>query len=981
MINFSILRRFAIISAGGIFMLTMTPSPADEIDIYPKPQQIAIQSGQLKGQGINVQNTSSDKDSEQVLTNSFHVNTNGIPLTMGLKNDPRLADFAQNIPDREGAYKLTVSPEKITLVGHDNTGLFYAVQTLVQLAKISEKGTIEFPIATITDWPDMRFRGTVEGFYGRPWSFEDRVSQFKFYGKYKLNTYIYGPKDDPYHGFSNKWREPYPTAQAEKLKELVKVAKENKVNFVWAMHPGRDITWGEADRKAALNKFEMMYALGFRSFGVFFDDIGGTAGQPEGQVEFLNYLNREFVHKKPDVTPLLMCPTQYWGGGGKYHQILGQGLDKDIDIMWTGNAIVGDITKAGLDSINSHTGRKAYVWWNFPVIDYVPHYLLLGRVYGIDKGTTNDMSGFVSNPMDKPEASKIALFSVADFTWNQKAYDSSTSWKRAIKTLFPKSFEAVQTLADHNSDAGPSYHNYRREESVDIQPTTAKVIQAAQEGIKISDLPETTALADEFKKIKWVEATIRESSDNPVFIDEIDPWLSAFGLTGEAGSNALEAVKSLEQNKPEQTLEKALFAADNLVAITKINRKNAELEGKKNADRYPKEVKVGYQVITPTVKELLNIATSSAISGISGRPSDMKRPYISSKQLDGFEKMLDDNPTSFYHCREPLKKDDYFGMDLGNSREINNVHIVMGRKDGDHQAIYKGQLEISNDGTTWTPLLPETTGFRIDYTGTEQKGRYIRYRCIEPSEPGKKPAHTAFRDFKINAPASPMITGDLTQIKQLPLEINDQGIGIKQLLEVVPIAKDQIFGLSIPASAKIAEVEVDLKTPDMQWATLQITEDGKTWETVSLKKQENHFIADINKRIKGVQIANTSGEAKDVYLNRFRLKYPENDISKELVKLFDEDLTTRASLSLAEEPIIENPFLDASGVVILTEGEETEVYAQGADGKWVKAGATGGNMNRISTVNFDTVKKPVKAIKFKGTPRGDITISEIIWKK
>ena len=48
---------------------------------------------------------------------------------------------------------------------------------------------------------------------------------------------------------------------AKDLKELVKAAKQNKVNFVWAVHPGADIHWGEADRKAAVKKFEMMYDM------------------------------------------------------------------------------------------------------------------------------------------------------------------------------------------------------------------------------------------------------------------------------------------------------------------------------------------------------------------------------------------------------------------------------------------------------------------------------------------------------------------------------------------------------------------------------------------------------------------------------------------------------------------------------------------------------------------------------------------------
>ena len=54
----------------------------------------------------------------------------------------------------------------------------------------------------------MPHRGTIEGFYGSPWTAEERLDQLAFYGRYKLNTYVYAPKDDPYH--RDRWREPYP---------------------------------------------------------------------------------------------------------------------------------------------------------------------------------------------------------------------------------------------------------------------------------------------------------------------------------------------------------------------------------------------------------------------------------------------------------------------------------------------------------------------------------------------------------------------------------------------------------------------------------------------------------------------------------------------------------------------------------------------------------------------------------------------------
>ncbi len=42
-------------------------------------------------------------------------------------------------------------------------------------------------------------RGVIEGFYGPPWSHQDRLDVLRFMGREGLNTYIYAPKDDPYH--------------------------------------------------------------------------------------------------------------------------------------------------------------------------------------------------------------------------------------------------------------------------------------------------------------------------------------------------------------------------------------------------------------------------------------------------------------------------------------------------------------------------------------------------------------------------------------------------------------------------------------------------------------------------------------------------------------------------------------------------------------------------------------------------------------
>lgn len=117
---------------------------------------------------------------------------------------------------------------QITIVGADADGAYYGVMTMIQMFK---QKTTDGRIAevTVSDYPDVPFRGYVEGFYGIPWTFEDRAELFRDTTLLKMTTYIYAPKDDPYHRGS--WRTLYPEAEAANIQELANVAAENNMEF------------------------------------------------------------------------------------------------------------------------------------------------------------------------------------------------------------------------------------------------------------------------------------------------------------------------------------------------------------------------------------------------------------------------------------------------------------------------------------------------------------------------------------------------------------------------------------------------------------------------------------------------------------------------------------------------------------------------------------------------------------------------------
>ncbi|MBQ8694864.1 MAG: beta-N-acetylglucosaminidase domain-containing protein, partial [Bacteroidaceae bacterium] len=365
-------------------------------------------------------------------------------VTLGVRGESKVSKYRKNIPAKSEGYFMKVTEKEIVIAGNDEKGLFYGVQTLLGMM---QQGKLE--ACTITDWPDVPFRGTVEGFYGTPWSHEARKSQLEFYGRNKMNVYIYGPKDDPWH--RDKWREPYPEVEANRIAELVEVAKKNGVNFYWAIHPGVDIKWNDEDRDKLMAKLEVMYQLGVRSFAVFFDDIWGEGAQADKQAALLNYIDDNFVQAKKDVAPLILCPTEYnkgWANEEKgYLRTLGKNLNKGIEVMWTGNSVVACIDKPTMDWINERIQRKGYIWLNFPVNDFVRDHILMGPAYGNGLDIAGDVSGFVSNPMEYAETSKISLYGIADYCWTMEAYDYQSNWEKSIENILPSNPLALRTFA------------------------------------------------------------------------------------------------------------------------------------------------------------------------------------------------------------------------------------------------------------------------------------------------------------------------------------------------------------------------------------------------------------------------------------------------------------------------------------------------------------------------------------------------------
>lgn len=595
-----------------------------------------------------------------------------------------------------GAYTFKIRDENLIIFAHDERGLFYALQTLRQLlAHHNFSGY--FPTVEIHDFPLIKFRGVVEGFYGNPWSHTARKSFFEFAGRWKMNTYIYGPKDDPYHGFSTQWREPYPAEKAAEITDLIQTAAANFVDFVWAVHPGRDIKWDtDADIIACIKKFEMMYDLGVRAFAVFFDDIGGEGARAEKQVELMNRVYHEFVAKKPDIAQLIICPTEYCRGWStdekreKYLRTLGENLHPAIEIMWTGNAVCANIDDATMDYINPLIKRAAYIWWNFPVNDYARSNLAMGAAYGNTIGAAEKMRALVANPMEHAEASKIALFGVADYAWNPRAFNADISWARAMHEVCPDAAEALMTFCEHATDFGKNGHSFRRlEESAKMKTLIEEYKKHARNNAK------RVALNTEFAQIKNAAKKIKTSS-NVALVKEISPWLDLAILIGEAGETLMSHSISLVLDLPDlrQKIYENYLATKN--AIDKVPQVQLG-----EVDKRKISIKYGTLVLMPFIEAMEQFMAKSDGDKSASSSAKITPPKIIS-DIAGIAALPIQAEKNFFKITpqfevRTLAKDQVIGLAFAEAVTLSSIHVDFDNDKIDEWAT----IETSIDGNNW----------------------------------------------------------------------------------------------------------------------------------------------------------------------------------------------------------------------------------------------------------------------------------------
>lgn len=294
--------------------------------------------------------------------------------------------------------------------------------------------------------PDFAVRGVVEGFYGKPWTHEQRLRGLKNFGDFNMNTYFLAPKDVPWQRFN--WRQPFESEFLNSTQELIEVGRLNAIDIVTCVSPGLSVKYSdEKDVDAVITRYKQLFDLGARHFGLLWDDIAWELQHQEdidtylstaaAHADFTNRVWAKLLALDPKVA-LTVCPMHYSGRGNEpYLHEVGRALHSRINLMWTGRSIISEYLDISDAVIFERTTLRPPMYWdNFPVNDGgLQKNLYIGPVRGREVGLHKYSAGLVSNPMLQFEMSQIPLFTIGEYLWNSASYNPDISWEKALVHL------------------------------------------------------------------------------------------------------------------------------------------------------------------------------------------------------------------------------------------------------------------------------------------------------------------------------------------------------------------------------------------------------------------------------------------------------------------------------------------------------------------------------------------------------------------
>jgi|GEM_PF-546981 len=607
---------------------------------------------------------------------------------------------------------VSIDNNVIAVLGKDVDSAFYGVTTVKHIFKQMNDRTIE--ALTIKDYADVKGRGFIEGYYGEPWSNEDRADLMTFGGEFKMNSYIYAPKDDPKH--NSKWREAYTEDELLKISKLAEAGNASKTRFVYTLHPFmyNAIRFNteenyQADLTIIKTKFIQLLNAGVRKFGILADDAGVPAQGAQTYVKLMIDLSNWLIEQQSTyeglVTDMIFCPNDYMGWGDSAQiQTLKQ-LPESVSIVQTGGRVWGEVSNKFTQDFTNNAGRGPYLWINWPCTDNSKKHLIMGgnETFLQPNVDPANIEGIVLNPMQQSEASKSAIFANADYAWNiwdnvdqaKQNWSDSFAYMDHLNINETAASNALRELSKHMINQNMDSRVTVLQESVELAPKLNELKALLGKG-KITD--KAQALITEFEVIRDAAITYKANPGNPRTRDQIVYWLDSAVDTANAAIFLLKAEIAHESGNSSAVWEN--YSQGQAAYDASLKHPFRYIDHYEYAE-------VGVQHIVPFIKTLLNDVSIKVQSSVN---PDSNFARVITNRTDtptgGIENVLDNTLGTEVIYRNPntIMTGTYIGVLYEKSLTLNTVRFELGHGTNNADTFGASKAQYTVDGENWVDI-------------------------------------------------------------------------------------------------------------------------------------------------------------------------------------------------------------------------------------------------------------------------------------
>ncbi|RAI99373.1 hexosaminidase [Chitinophaga skermanii] len=199
-----------------------TSATAAKVSIIPLPAKLEQQEGFFiinKGTAILAKDAVEIKTAEVFNAYFSAISGYSLPTTTNATRNVIILTKKQGGP-AEG-YTITSSPNAITVTGNDNAGMFYGMQTVMQLIPTEKSNTYNLPLVAVEDAPRFGYRG-LHLDVSRHFFSIDFIKKFiDLLAMHKMNTFHWHLTDD------QGWR-----IEIKKFPKLQTIASQRKTSMI-----------------------------------------------------------------------------------------------------------------------------------------------------------------------------------------------------------------------------------------------------------------------------------------------------------------------------------------------------------------------------------------------------------------------------------------------------------------------------------------------------------------------------------------------------------------------------------------------------------------------------------------------------------------------------------------------------------------------------------------------------------------------------